>query len=223
MSPRKLAPFFLLVALINAAAVATRFDLVAAKLPAGVPLGVMLAVLPLIFVAGYFEGRLQYESTLDGLPLWMRIKSVPVKLAFTFAFIYLTCVAFQTWKVSIGPLNPTPPASFPAQTRAMWFAMFTAGMFFPFYLAAAGVLIPILRVLTAPLRKLPDLAGGFAAIVVGGGVGVLVMSALQSVAIGSFIKRVQATISANPALSIGITLGTTLGPLLLGAILDRDD
>jgi hypothetical protein len=223
VSPRKLAPFFLLVALINAAAVATRFDLLAAKLPAGVPVAVMLAVLPLIFVAGYFEGRLEYESTLDSLPLWMRIKSVPVKMAFTFGFIYLACVVFQTWKLSIGPLNPTPPAELPAQTRAMWFAMFTAGMFFPFYLAAAGALIPVLRALTAPLRKLPDLVGGLLAIVVGGGLGVLVMAALQSVAIGDFIKRIQATISANPAVSIGLTLATTLGPLLLGAILDRED
>ncbi|HTL37977.1 MAG TPA: hypothetical protein VL326_32825 [Kofleriaceae bacterium] len=223
MSPRKLAPFFVLIALINVAAVATRFDLVAAKLPAGVPVGIMLAVLPLLFVAGYFEGRLEYEKTLDSLPLWMRIKSVPVKLAFTFGFIYLACVVFQTWKLSIGPLNPTPPASFPAQTRAMWFAMFTAGMFFPFYLAAAGALIPVLRALTAPLRKLPDLAGGLVAIIVGGGLGLVVMAALQSVAIGDFITGIQATIAAKPALSIGITLATTLGPLLVGAILDRDD
>ena len=105
----------------------------------------------------------------------------------------------------------------------MWFAMFTAGMFFPVYLAAAGVLIPVLRVVTAPLRKLPDLAGGLVAIVVGGGLGVLVMSALHSVAIGDFILRIQTTIAANPAVSVGITLATTLGPLLLGAILDRDD
>jgi hypothetical protein len=44
LSPLQVAPLFLLIPLINAAAVATRFDLVAAKLPAGVALGVMLAV-----------------------------------------------------------------------------------------------------------------------------------------------------------------------------------
>lgn len=211
-----------MVALINAAAVATRFDLVAAKLPAGVPIGVMLAVLPLLFVAGYFEGRLAYEPTLASLPLWMRIKSVPVKLAFTFGFIYLTCVAFQTWHVSIGPLNPVPPLTFPAQTRAMWFAMFTAGMVFPFYLAAAGVLIPLLRFLTAPLRKLPDLAGGLVALLVGGALGLFVMSALQSVALGTFIRGIRATIDHSPVLAFAVTLGTTLGPLLLGALLDRN-
>ena len=222
MSPRKLAPFFLLVALINAAAVATRFDLIAAKLPAGAAIGVMLAVLPLLFVAGYFEGRLQYEATLASLPLWMRIKSVPVKLAFTFGFIYLTCLAFQTWHVSIGPLNPDPPLTFPAQTRAMWFAMFTAGMFFPFYLAPAGVLIPLLRFLTAPLRRLPDLAGGLVAVLVGGALGMFVMSALQSVALGTFIRGIKTTIDHNPGLSLGVTLSTTLGPLVVGAILNRD-
>jgi hypothetical protein len=153
MSPRTLAPFFIVVALINAIAVATRFDLLAAKLPAGAPLGVMLAVVPLLVLAGYFEGRLDYGETLAELPLWMRIKSVPVKLAFTFGFIYLTCVALQTWDIKIGPIDPSPPASFPPERRAMWFAIFTGGMFFPFYLAATAILIPGLRGLTWPLRK----------------------------------------------------------------------
>src|SRR6476646_3915083 len=96
VSPRKLAPFFWLVALINAGAVASRFDLLAAKLPAGLASAIMLAVLPLIFLAGYFEGRLDYGPSMEGFPLWMRIRSVPVKMAFTFGFIYLACVALQT-------------------------------------------------------------------------------------------------------------------------------
>src|SRR5689334_7045263 len=108
MSPRRVAPFFVVVALVNGAAVATRFDLLAAKLPAGTALGVMLAVVPLLVLAGFFEGKLDYGGSLAEFPLWMRIKSVPVKLAFTFGFMYLTCVALQTWDVNIGPLDPTP-------------------------------------------------------------------------------------------------------------------
>ena len=222
MSPRQLAPLFIVIALINAVAVATRFDLLAAKLPDGAALGVMLAVVPLLVLGGYFEGRINYGETLADLPLWMRIKSVPVKLAFTFGFMYLTCVALQTWDVEIGPLDPTPPASFPAEKRAMWFAIFTGGMFFPFYLAATSILIPGLRGLTYPLRKLPSAAGGLAAIVLGGVVGVLVMAAVTSSAIGDFIKGISATFKAHPAAGIGISLAATLIPLAIGLVRERE-
>jgi hypothetical protein len=222
MSPRALAPFFLVVALINAAAVASRFDLLAAKLPGGAALAVMLAVVPLLFLAGYFEGRLDYGEQMSSLPLWMRIKSVPVKLAFTFGFMYLTCVALQTWNVSIGPVDPSPPATFPPGTRAMWFGIFTAGMFFPFYLAATSFLIPLLRFLTRPLRALPGVAGGLVVLLVGGALGLVVMSAVTSSKLGAFIQGIKAAIGANPAIAIGVTLVTTLGPMLLGLVLDRD-
>ena len=89
LSPRTLAPFFWIVALVQVGAVASRFDGLAARLPGGAAAGVMLAVVPLLALAGYFEGRLEYPETLPDLPLWMRIKSIPVKLAFTFGFIYL--------------------------------------------------------------------------------------------------------------------------------------
>jgi len=222
MSPRRLAPFFLVVALINAVAVATRFDGLAVKLPGGAALGVMIAVVPLLVLAGYFEGRLDYGETMAELPLWMRIKSVPVKLAFTFGFIYLTCVALQTWDINIGPLDPTPPASFPPEKRAMWFAMFTGGMFFPFYLAATSILIPGLRAMTWPLRKLPSAAGGLVAIVVGGGLGVLVLAAVTSSALGTFIKSIGATYKAHPGAATGISLAATLVPLAIGLVRERE-
>jgi len=222
MSPRKLAPLFLVVALINAAAVATRFDLLAAKLPAGAPLGVMLAVVPLLVLAGFFEGKLDYGETLAELPLWMRIKSVPVKLAFTFGFMYLTCVALQTFDINIGPLDPTPPASFPPEKRAMWFAIFTGGMFFPFYLAATSILIPGLRGLTLPLRKLPSAAGGLIALLAGAGIGVLVLAAVTSSAVGEFLRGISATYKAHPATGVGISLAATLVPLAIGLVRERE-
>ncbi len=130
LEPRTLAPYFALVALLHAAALATRFDLVAAKLPAGAELAIMLSQVPLIVLSGYFEGRLAYGTEASQLPGWMRIHSVPVKLAFTFGFMYLSCVALQTLHFSIGPIDPTPPLAFPPAQRALWFAMFSAGMFF---------------------------------------------------------------------------------------------
>jgi hypothetical protein len=222
VSPRQVAPLFVIVALINAAAVATRFDLIAAKLPGGAALGVMLAVVPLLVLAGYFEGRIDYGETMTELPLWMRIKSVWVKLAFTFGFIYLTCVALQTWDVNIGPLDPTPPASFPPGKRAMWFAMFTGGMFFPFYLAATALLVPGLRALTWPLRKLPAIAGGLGALVLGAGIGVLVLAAVTSSTVGAFIGGIRATYKAHPGAAIGISLAATLIPLAVGIVRGRE-
>jgi len=223
IAPRTVAPFFILLALINAGAVATRFDLVAQKLPAGAPFAVMLAVVPLLLLGGYFEGRIDYDETLATLPLWMRIKSKPVKLAFTFGFMYLACVTLQTWNVSIGPVNPNPPLTFPPAQRAMWFGIFTAGMFFPFYLAATSLLIPLLRLLTKPFRAMPAAVGAFGSLVLGGMIGVLVLTAVTSSKLGAFIKSIKDFINSDPAIALGVTLVTTLVPLAIGLILDRED
>lgn len=153
LKPSTLAPFFMLTALFHFASVASRFDLVAAKLPASVQAAILFAQLPLLLVEGYFEGRIDYGPGVG--PIWMRIKSQPVKIAFTFGFLFLVTVVMQTWSISLGPIDPTPPKEWPDAQRAGWFAMFTAGMFFPNYLAAASSLIPALRTITTPLRKFP--------------------------------------------------------------------
>jgi hypothetical protein len=219
LAPATVAPYFILVALIHAVSVATRFDLVAAKLPHGAAEALMLGQFPLIVLSGYFEGRIDYGETMDSLPLWMRIKSRPVKLAFTFAFIYIACVSLQTLNFSIGPLDPTPPLTFPATQRALWFAMFTAGMFFPFYLAATGLLIPILRALTRPLRAAPTLVGGLVALALGGGIGIGVFALATKTKLPEFIASIKATINSDPVLAIGVTLGMTFGPMLLGFVI----
>jgi len=222
LEPRQVAPYFVLVALIHAGSVATRFDVVMAKVP-DLALALMIAQFPLLVLSGYFEGRIDYGKSLDGMPLWMRIKSRPVKLAFTFAFIYLTLVAAQTWHISIGPLDPSPPESFPQAQRVLWFAMFTVGMFFPFYLAATGILIPLLRAITRPLRALPAIAGAILALVVGAGLGLLVFAAVTSTKLSAFVDGIQAAIKADPAISLAVTLGVTLGPMLVGMLLGKEE
>ena len=92
------------------------------------------------------------------MPLWMRITSRPVKLSFTFAFTYLAVVVLQTWALSIGPIDPSPPAEWALGQRAMWFGTMSVGMFFPNYLATTAILIPVLRAITAPFRRLPRAA-----------------------------------------------------------------
>ena len=223
LSPRSVAPYFILVGLIHAFAVATRFDALAAKLPAAVAPALMIGQFPLILLSGYFEGRIDYGQQMVELPLWMRIKSKPVKIAFTFAFIYICCVALQTWDVSIGPIDPTPPAVWPQTQRAAWFAMFTAGMFFPFYLAATSLLIPLLRFLTTPLRALPAAAGALIAIALGGGIGVLVFTLVTNSKLKAFIASIKETIKADPAIAIGVTALTVFGPMVLGLFLRKKD
>jgi hypothetical protein len=223
VKPKTLAPYFVVAGLVHMVAVATRFDVIAAKLPAGAPLAIMLAQFPLLFLSGYFEGRLDYGEQMKSFPLWMRIDSKAVKLAFTFGFMYLVVVAAQTWDVHFGPVDPTPPLTFPTATRAMWFAMFTLGFAMLFFMAAASLLIPVMRGLTYPLRRLPVVVGAVLALVIGAGLGVVVLAAVQSTKIAAFVSGIKATIESDPALMIGVILAVTLGPLLLGALLGRKD
>ena len=218
LEPRSVAPYFVVAALLHAASLATRFDLVAAELPPGADLAIMLSQVPLLVMSGYFEGRLDHGTDNSRLPTWIRIKSVPVKLAFTFGFMYLSCVVLQTLHVSIGPIDPIPPLAFPPTQRTLWFAMFSAGMFFPFYLAATGLLIPVLRFLTAPFRALPGSLGAPLALVVGGGVGVVVFAVATKTKLSDFVTAVRVAIAASPALTIGVTLGMTFGPMLIGVV-----
>jgi hypothetical protein len=174
-------------------------------------------------LSGYFEGRIDYGDQRKSMPMWMRIDSKAVKLAFTFGFMYLVVVAAQTWDVRIGPIDPSPPLSFPTAQRAMWFAMFTLGFAMLFFMAAASFLIPVLRLLTYPLRLLPLVVGAALALAIGAGLGVVVLSAVQSQEIAAFVKSVKGAIRADPALMVGVILATTLGPLLLGVVLKRKD
>lgn len=223
LRPESVAPFFVLVALVHAAAVATRFDLVAAQIPAAGQLAIMLSQVPLIVLSGYFEGRLDHGPLIESLPLWMRIRSKPVKLAFTFGFMYLACVVLQTLHFSIGPIDPTPPLAFPPAQRAMWFAMFSMGMFFPFYLAAAGVLIPILRGLTRPLRALPVAVGALLALALGLAAGVVIDALATKTKLTTFVDMVHATINTHPLVLLGVTFGMIVIPMLIGVVLETKE
>ena len=219
MSPTKVAPYFWVAALIHAGSLATRFDLVDARIPASAQLGIMVAQFPLLVLSGYFEAQLDYGDSK--LPLWMRLPR-PVRLAFAFGFTYLTCVAFQTWKISIGPLNPLPPPEFAPAMRVFWFAMFGfLGSFF-FVLAASSTLIPLLRVLTWPLRRLQTAVGAVLALVVGGAIGIGVLSAVTSTRLGAFVRGVEDAIGSDPLLALGVALGCVVVPLVVGLVLERE-
>lgn len=222
MKASTLAPFFVVTALFHAASVASRFDLVAAQIPASVQAAILFAQLPLLFVEGYFEGRIDYGPGVG--PTWMRIKSKPVKLSFTFAFVFLVTVVLQTWQISLGPIDPTPPKEWPDAQRAAWFAMFTGGMFFVNYLAAAGTVIPALRAITTPLRKLPAIVAVVIASLLGVGMGYGAVLAFGSQKIGDKISAGQAfwqSLQDNPKIALPLALGMVWVPILFGLVIDK--
>lgn len=221
VQPHRVAPYFVVVALIHAVAVATRFPDLAAKLPHGTDLALMVGQFPLILLSGFFEGRLDYGPQMSALPLWMRIKSTPVKLAFTTAFIYVTVVFLQTFHVSIGPVDPNPPDTFPLQQRAMWFGMFTAGFFMIYFMAATGIFIPLLRALTRPLRALPAALGAIAAIGLGAAVGIGVFALATRQAIPAFFDQVNGAANTDPVAFVVVTAAAILIPMGIGLVLER--
>ena len=221
MQPRSVAPYFVLVALVHAVAVATRFPDLAAKLPHGTDTALMVAQFPLIFLSGFFEGQLDYGPQLSALPLWMRIKSTPVKLAFTFAFIYVTVVFLQTFHISVGPVDPSAPDTFPLEKRALWFGMFTAGFFMIYFMAATGLFIPLLRALTRPLRALPKVLGALLALALGGAAGIGVFALATKEAIPKFFDQVQSAANTDPIAFAVVTAAGILIPMGLGLILDK--
>jgi hypothetical protein len=218
-----LAPYFSLALLVHLIGIASRFDVLAAKLPVVGPPVILMAQFPLLLLTGYFESRIEHREGVGDMPLWMRIESRPMKLALAFGLVFVCLIPLQTWNVSIGPLDPTPPASFPTAQRAMWFAMFTVGMSFPSYLIATSVMVPVLRVLTYPLRWLTPVLAVVLAIAAGLAIGVLVLSAMSSTKLGDFIASIRDPILANPALGIAISLALMAVPAAVGLIKGRSE
>ena len=108
--------------------------------------------------------------------------------------------------------------TFGTAQRALWFALFTGGFFFLFYLAAAGIVIPILRLVTWPLRLLPNAVGAVMALAIGGGLGIVVLAAVQSTKIATFAASAKAAATANPGIAIGLTMAMTVLPMVLGLL-----
>ncbi len=217
LQPGRLAPIFLLTALIHGAALVTRFDVIRDMLPEYVHAAVLTTQLPLLLITGYFESRLDYGPAMPGFPVWMQIRSRPVKWSLTLAFTYLAVFALQTLDWSFGPIDPTPPLEWPTAQRAQWFFTFTFGMAFANYLAATSILVPALRVISKPLRRLPTLVALL--LLAAAGLG-LSLAALQAIAVrnGPLVAELLAAYEAarrDPVLAAGLSLAAILGPALL--------
>lgn len=221
LTATRATPLFWLIALLSLGALALRFDEIARIAPAGAQSGALAAVTALIVLGAHFTGMIKTESTVD-LPLWMRLPGA-VRAAFGLSFTYLAVVALQTWDVSLGPINPTPPASFPLATRAQFFAMMTVGMFFPNYLASTQVLVPALLVLVKPMRR-GGVLGAVGSLSLGALLAAVVVAVVRWRAVGGAIAWGQQTWSAaDAAVGGAISLGMILGPVLYGILSEQRD
>ncbi len=222
LKPKTLAPFFILTALFHFASVISRFDLVSAQIPAEVSAAILFAQLPLLLVEGYFEGRIDYGPGVG--PTWMRIKSQPVKISFTFAFLFLVTIIMQTYDISLGPIDPTPPKEWDDMKRTLWFAMFTFGMFFPNYLASASTLIPALRTITKPLRALPSIVAVMLASLIGVGLGYGAVMLFASQKVGDKVSAGQTfwnSLQENPKIALPIALAIAWVPILFELVTEK--
>lgn len=218
LSPKAMAPFFVITGLLHLLAIASRFPELAALLPPGLSTAILVAHVPLVLVEGYFEGRLTYGASMAQMPLWMRIDSRPVKFAFTFAFVYLCVVIFQTWDINLGPVDFSPPEEWPLAQRAGWFAMFTVGFAFPNFLAATGLLIPALRVITKPLRALPGVISVLLLVAIGGAAAWFGLEQIPVAAISARVAAWKALIESDPQIAVTVALATVGVPILLAGI-----
>jgi hypothetical protein len=103
-------------------------------------------------------------------PLWMRL-GWPVRLNFALGLSYFTTVFAQQLGLSLGPVDPTFPASAPAAVNTLWFFAFTFGFLGVGMMSAASLMVPLVRVVTLGSKSLlvGALCGlGFTALLVAG-------------------------------------------------------
>jgi hypothetical protein len=218
--PARVAPYFAFAALIHVVSVATLYDKLAAKLPAAAASAIMVAQFPLLLLSGFLEGRVDHGTDMEGFPA-KEIRARPIKAAFTFPFIYLCLVIMIVLDVSAGPIDPRPPLGWPEAQRVLWFAGFSLGMSFVFFLAAEKILIPVLRLITYPLQRLGLVPGAGAAVVLGAALGIVVFAVVTSSDLGDFVASLKASLIANPPLYIGVALACVFVPLIIGILLER--
>ncbi len=214
LRPERLAPLFVLTALIHAAAVLTRFDLVRDAVPQVVHGALFCAQLPLLLIGGYYESRLDHRSDL---PVWMQIRSRPVKWSLTLAFTYFAIHTSLTLDLEL--LDPTPPAAWPQTQRALWFLGFSFGMFFANYLTTTRFVVPVLRLLGAALRWLPAPLALLLLAVLGLALGLATLIAdAHGPGVADELRGRFDALLADPEASASMIAAAILGPTVLASL-----
>lgn len=221
LTQRSVAPLFVLLALVFAAAVLSRFDGFAGRIPAAAHGALLAACFPLLMIAGAVERRIAYDPGRKDMPLWMQIDSRPVKYTFALALTYLGLLALQVFEIELGIVDPIAPEGWPQAQRLAWFLVFSFGMSFVNFLLAAGVLIPVLRVITAPFSRLPAALGMPLVALLGLGLGWLSFGALERADDVRAIQGYVEAIKEEPTVALVVAVALVGVPMVLEAIWQR--
>lgn len=213
---RAVAPLFVFTTLIHLGALVSRFDTFSLLTPDAVETSILLIHFPLILIEGFVVGQLLADKQSD-FPLWMQIDSRPVRWSLTLAFTYLSIVALQFWDLSFGIINPNPPAEWELGMRLQFFLTMTVGMMFSNYLAATKFFLPLLRLLTTPVRRLPAPIALLVLTLVGLGLGELTLRVLVDHGVGHELGTLQSAV-AGGVLPLATVVGGGLVSAILGGI-----
>jgi len=208
--------FFAFTALLHLAGVLSRFDRFYEALPAVVHAGLLCGQLPLLLVEGYLLDRsLSSSSRRKGTPAWMALPGGPVRWSLALAVTYLGLFVLQTWSVEIGVFDPTPPEVWGNTQRLGWFIGFAVLASFPAYLFAVSAMLPVLRVLVRPLRRLPTAIALLLAVIAGAGLSFAVLSMVDAEKSDAFreLAGQAEALRSQPLPGLLMVLG---GPLLGG-------
>lgn len=209
----------LVCAAMAAVCIAARFPPIAALLPGAASYGIFAMAGFAIGGAAAAEARFVRGSVG---PLWMRVATGP-KLALALGLSFVTTVIAQTLEISLGPVDPTFPASAPMTTNMMWFFVFTIGFAGIGMMSAPSVMLPVLHPIAKALRAAPL---PVAVLVLGGvlaGAGIGFSIALGLPVVADLVGRAKAWCDANDKIVAGVTLALTVGPALLPSRSKSDD
>jgi len=137
--------------------------------------------------------------------------------SFNFAFVYLSVVIFKTWDIKLGSVAFSADSGSVSQ-RATWFATFTVGFAFIHYMAAGRILIPILRIITAPFRILPTLLAVPVLVALGAAGAFFGFEHIPSETIAGKVAQWKTMMAADAGLTTMVVLATVGLPILFGIL-----
>lgn len=195
---------------VLALAIASRFPPIAVRLPPGTAPIVVTLVGAVLLMVGLLERRLPRRKVG---PLWMRV-APGVGLTVSLGLTFFTTLVAQVLGVSLLTADPTVAFGTPSITAFNYF-MWTIGFSGVGIFFATPIMVPLLRVLTWPVKRLPLAA----AVPLGCLAGALFALGLQS-----FIRhpRVAALVSTGHAWAethLAEALLMLLGLMALPAVL----
>lgn len=193
------------------AALASRAPFLAEVLPAATPSAAIALVGATLSLVGMIE-----RSTPRGSvgPVWMRLPRL-LGLNLAAGFSFFTTVFAQTLGLSLGPVDPSL-TGVPPTTAALWFFIFTVGFLGVGMMSAPALMVPLLRVVTAPVAKLKGPAGFAVAAIVGAGFAIALVVGASSAPVTDLLQRGRAFFDANTQLATFALVAIAVGPQLLG-------